>query len=387
MCPVLPSFLPFALLPSEMPPAYQYYTKKASELVGMLDRQITIPPHQREFCWSPPTQYAFIETVEHGEPVNEILLRKHDDGKITLEDGRQRLTTLQKFLSGETKDSKKGRRLTDLPADLKKNVDDCVFSICCYAGATDQEAIRIFDRRQNGVALSVGQRMHSLEKYPSPIVACARRLLLTAGEGLCERAKKVWGYTPPPDKRCNTLVGAVVLVSGIVFRRMTENWSEIDKYQLLYQPLGMSDAAISEALGWVISIYEEVDRRYNIGGKDILKIQWSMSNFNPYIIWSYNKYPADRERLFKGWVAFLVAYRHEPRHLRCQLLADVTGEGPNPNMRIKTARKMDDARWEAGYNRVFNADGTVIIAEFPALAAEGAVIYHEDDEEDEESDE
>ena len=69
------------------------------------------------------------------------------------------------------------------------------------------------------------------------------------------------------------------------------------------------------------------------------------------------------------------------------LLADVTGEGPNPNMRIKTARKMDDARWEAGYNRVFNADGTVIIAEFPALAAEGAVVYHEDDEEDEESDE
>jgi hypothetical protein len=350
---------------------FETISSSALDLVKKLnDKSLHIPPHQRSGdCWNIAKRQRFVETVQLGYPTAGILQRVKC-GVISLEDGLQRITTLSDYRAGKFAD-KNGKKFADLMLDMRQKMDAYLFSGTCYSGATDEEAVELFDRFQNGTPLSMGERMNALARLnlANP-VAAAVRLLLTPGQGVYDRMTSVWGKRVASTARYKTLVNAVMLIITLAFGETTRKWDDLTekedkKYLYKSLPREMTDGVLIEKLNWLISIYEEVERRHHATGKSVLNKQWDMGTFNAYILWSLNHFPAERERLFAGWVEFLVKYRQDKRLLKTVLQADATA-----------ARSWTDARWEAGYKRVFTPDAPIA----PLAEDDDDEEYDDDDE-------
>jgi hypothetical protein len=333
---------------------FETISSSAFDLVkGLNDKSLHIPPHQRAGdCWKLAKRQRFVETVQLGYPTAGILQRVKC-GVISLEDGLQRITTLSDYRAGKFAD-KNGKKFADLMLDMRQKMDDYLFSGTCYSGATDQEAIELFDRFQNGTPLSMGERMNALAKLnPAGPVATAVRVLLTPGQGVYDRMTGVWGKRIASTARYAVLRDAVVLIITLAFGETTRKWDDLTekedkKYLYKSLPREMTDGVLIEKLNWLISIYEEVERRQHATGKSLLNTQWDMGKFNAYILWSLKHFPAERERLFTRWVEFLVEWRKDKRLLKELLQKDATAAG-----------SWTDARWEAGYKRVFTPDAPI----------------------------
>lgn len=61
------------------------------------------PDFQRNFIWNRTRQSLLIESILLGLPIPSIYLSQYDDGRLTVVDGLQRLTTIQKFLDNKLK--------------------------------------------------------------------------------------------------------------------------------------------------------------------------------------------------------------------------------------------------------------------------------------------
>ena len=61
------------------------------------------PDFQRNFIWDRTRQSLLIESILLGLPIPSIYLSQYDDGRLTVVDGLQRLTTLRRFLNDELK--------------------------------------------------------------------------------------------------------------------------------------------------------------------------------------------------------------------------------------------------------------------------------------------
>ena len=67
------------------------------------DKLILDPDFQRNFVWKPEQQSQFIESVILNFPLPAFYINKNIKGKYIIVDGRQRLTTLKRFLKDEFK--------------------------------------------------------------------------------------------------------------------------------------------------------------------------------------------------------------------------------------------------------------------------------------------
>jgi hypothetical protein len=72
-------------------------------------KKLRMPDFQRQFVWKHDQMSLFIESVLLGFPLPPLYINKNKEGKYIVVDGRQRLTTLKKFLQNEF-------RLTNLNA-------------------------------------------------------------------------------------------------------------------------------------------------------------------------------------------------------------------------------------------------------------------------------
>jgi hypothetical protein len=326
------------------PPSRIRYEVISATVADLIDQitaeELVVPEHQRKpLLWTLASRQGFVKSVQDGIPTTGILQRIHD-GKTWLEDGLQRLSTLKSYFVDGFVDEE-DRKFSELTDTQKNQMRHYVLAVTRYRNATPQQAIRVFDNAQNGMPLSIGQRMHSLRGYPSPLIDYTYRTLLTPDSGLYNRTIPIWGARKM-DPKCNTLVNATTLVSGLIFGVMTKKWLEIQHEEILYNDIG-SEATITERLEFLLSIYEEVNRRSGPATKSILGKQWNVGNFNAYIAWSIFTYPGERQHLYDGWVNWLVRFRHNQYILDTELKADVGA-----------ARSWNDERWRAGYMRVFD---------------------------------
>jgi hypothetical protein len=63
---------------------------------------IEISPHfQRHFIWDRTRQSKLIESIFMGLPLPSLYLSQYDDGRLTVVDGLQRITSVQKFLNND----------------------------------------------------------------------------------------------------------------------------------------------------------------------------------------------------------------------------------------------------------------------------------------------
>jgi len=73
------------------------------QIVDLIDtREIELTPDfQRNFIWDKTRQCRLIESILLGLPLPSIYLSQYDDGRLTVVDGLQRLTTIRSFMTDE----------------------------------------------------------------------------------------------------------------------------------------------------------------------------------------------------------------------------------------------------------------------------------------------
>ena len=322
--------------------------------------RLVTPPHQRNAkIWKLQSQQEFIDTCKRGLPFPSILIHEGADGVNSIEDGLQRLTILECYVNDEFVDTNGHKFSHWTPVDQALFMNYQV-PVLLFRNASQAERISVFDRFQNGSPLKPGERLHSLGD--TPLVSFTKKVLLTPGVGLHDRAVKVWGpfKTGDKDKRYSNLLKIVALVNGAAHGFTDGTTGVTKKYESLRGNLVLpiDEAVVVCVLEEVFSIYEEVDRLHPDVGKKMLAKQADIGCFTGYIVYSLKSYP-NWKLLHDGWVAFLLSYRKNNEVLDTVLRKD-RGAARNWNVTL----------WKNGCHNVF-----------PEISAfQGAVVEEDEDE-------
>ncbi len=132
------------------------------------------PSYQRDIVWSEEKMSAFINSVMRNIITNNIILTSGTDGTVCI-DGRQRLTSLKRFKKnkipvklGNTyyyySKIKDGADIRYEVFSVKQRQEfrDSLLPIVIYKNLSRIDQIDIFNRIQNGVALTKGELIPSV---------------------------------------------------------------------------------------------------------------------------------------------------------------------------------------------------------------------------------
>lgn len=362
------------------------------------NKEITIPPHQREYRWEHVREEKFIQSILMGYPIPSILFSKNPDERYeSVEDGRQRLTAASRFRSNKFSIKWGASIVTynELPERDQDYFNNSTLIVQTFYNATSSERIQIFDNQQNGIPLTVGEKLHA--QIASPLVSCVMRLLMTPGIGLHDRAIPIWGVRGDPvdmehgsskDKRRKWLTNATALIMGLVYG---------PKYATKkYEPhLGLitnvitpeMETSVKKDLVRIIEIFEEANRRAPATTKNgPINAQFDIGTYIGYIMFSLsakarkahidlphadktdfedlgnpvyvpNSLEGDEAEWLSikaVWVAYIVSVRNTINETPTKKFKSVLEETIHKDM--SAARSWTIARWENGYRRVFGLD-------------------------------
>lgn len=300
-------------------PSFQVYQEQLETLLNRMDpenHEIFIANHQRGFCWTLIRQQELVDTVLNGLPIPVIILFQRANRELSLEDGQQRLKTLRRFRDNEFPLAD-GRHYRDLSVEDRTYFDLYPVPVLTYRNATNQQMIDIFNRFQNGSPLSVGERLHSLAEM-SPLVRLAKRLLLTVGEGLHDRATATWGPRAGDDKKRRNLLSACAMVAGAAFgiAALSRKWGDFerrDEQGVMSLARDIDETLVTLKIERLLRIYERANAEFRMSGKAMKNKLWDAGTFSGYIIHSLNSLPQERwDELEARWTDFIVAGRRDP---------------------------------------------------------------------------
>lgn len=137
-------------------------------------RFVMDPDFQRGFVWDSTKQSRLIESILLRIPLPTFYVAEDRSGRLIVVDGRQRLTTLQRFLKGELKlklpDRREfdGKRFNDLDPRLQNRVEDCqlLFYIIDHA-VPERARLDIFERVNGGEVLTRQQMRNAIYNGPA----------------------------------------------------------------------------------------------------------------------------------------------------------------------------------------------------------------------------
>jgi hypothetical protein len=323
--------------------------------------KMKVAEHQRNATvWKDEQRAKLVDSVKKRMPFPSILIYEDEDQIFWLEDGLQRITTLEKFAADEFVDMD-GHKFSVWTETDKQRLMDYRCPVLIYTGANEVERVEIFDRFQNGSPLKVGERLHSLSY--TPLVKFTRKMFYEhVGEdgvsvpGLfSERASRVWGQLKigAADKRYDELLKLVALVNGAAHGfegagcGISKKW--IDLRTNLFKVI--DEGATVLVLDQLFSIYEEASAVGNDGGmkradaKKIQSAQRDIGNFSGPIIYSLITYNTEWVTLRKGWLEALADYREDASYLKNEI-----------HKGLSSARSWNKKRWQNAYNNVFGID-------------------------------
>lgn len=330
-------------------PVSEVRTMSISALASKLGGgDIILPVHQRKYVWSDKVAQTFIDSLLKGWPCPSLLIYEERYQPLSLEDGSQRLRTIVKYMKNEFGSSPDPGvvapiKFSELSEIDRLRLQETRLVVIAYSNATRQQRIEIFDRFQNGAPMKVGDRLHSLSD--TTLVDFTIKTLLTPEQGYYDRVTAIWGPRilgdEVKDKHYDILVNATALIAGCAHGPDHISKKYLDLREVLLTPIDEHET--KRVLEMLFSIYEDANLHVPMGGKYILNKQWPVGNFTGYIIASLKKLPDEWPRLRVGWVNFLVQYRNDN-----SLLKRVLHKG------LSSARSWSSARWQLGYNNVFN---------------------------------
>jgi hypothetical protein len=123
---------------------------------------------KHKFVWNEDRQSRLIESVLMRIPLPAFYLAETMDGKLVVLDGLQRLATFQRFLKGDLRlrlenQELNGKVFDDLLPKLQNRIDDTQLTLFLIDAKVPERArLDIFERVNNGVALSRQQMRHAL---------------------------------------------------------------------------------------------------------------------------------------------------------------------------------------------------------------------------------
>ena len=132
------------------------------------------PEFQRDFIWPDDKQSKLIESVVMRIPLPVFYLAEDDNGKMLVVDGLQRLSTFQRFESGDLKlrledrPELHGKTFNDLAPKLQTRFEDCNLIFYIIDSKVPERArLDIFERVNAGAPLSRQQMRNCLFMGPA----------------------------------------------------------------------------------------------------------------------------------------------------------------------------------------------------------------------------
>ena len=145
-------------------------------------RFILDPDFQRDFVWEPKKQSKLIESCVMRIPLPVLYVAEGGDGRITVVDGLQRLSTFARFLNDDlaltglgNDHPLTGKRYSELPLNLQERIEDTQLTLYILDKDAPQRAqLDIFERVNGGAALSRQQMRNAI--YNGPGTRWLRRM-------------------------------------------------------------------------------------------------------------------------------------------------------------------------------------------------------------------
>ena len=333
--------------------------------IGESDKRLIIPDHQRHAgVWPSNRQKQLITSVRKNHPIPSILMGSlRGESALSLEDGLQRLSTFLKFYENTITDAE-GKYFKDYSATDQAYF--CRYSITVekYSGADEAARIEIFDNRQNGSPLMVGERLYAHSS--SRLVSYTIHMLLTPHEGLYGRFTNVWGIRGGDDDKKNRrkdLHQAVALIAGIAHGpdKLTKNYDVLQ--QLLARDFDTD--ATTRALERLLEIYEQVQIKCRCG-LSWSKKQFDVGHVSGYIVYSmyhaslpHHRMAADDEwePIKEEWIRYMTSVR-TLSEMKVKNMKYILEQSLHRD--VSASRNWTLDRWKKGYFRIFDADNELL---------------------------
>ena len=366
----------------------------------LLSETIEIPPWQREFTWETPSQQNLAACIMKKDPMPQILLRQLPNLHYSLEDGRQRLTSLRNFR--EDKFIVNGKKFSEFSQAEQNHFLTYKMPVQIYRGFSVEEAVQLFINRQQGIALTLGEKYYAVDSF-SPLVRTTRNLLMKAGHGLHNEAAAVWGRlcddTAPDgtviikDKKRRWLERACAIIAGLAWgsnyitKKPTDVFKILDGHNMMTRPIHNENGGETEEqalqdirlkLVQIIDIYKAVQVKKTVSSA-LIKKQFDPGFATGYIIYGLNLPAEQRPPNFKEkWVDFLVSERVNTAEARAARPPTTYVPILSRDVIVGPARSWSDTRWENGHNYLFPPPQPAVLAVLAAPA--------EDEDEDDDVD-
>lgn len=152
--------------------------RTAEDVVRRIEkgRFVLDPDFQRGFVWDTKKQSRLIESILMRIPLPVFYVAEDPQGRLVVVDGRQRLTTLQRFIQGDLKldledrPALHRRHFVDLAVLLQNRVEDCqlLFYIIDHA-VPERARLDIFERVNGGEKLTRQQMRNAIYNGPATV--------------------------------------------------------------------------------------------------------------------------------------------------------------------------------------------------------------------------
>ena len=324
-------------------------------------RNLRVAKHQRHAgVWKLENMQKLIDSLKKGHPCPLILIYQDDDGVHWLEDGLQRLTTIQKFIGDEFGELLTGRKFSEWSEVDRQLFEHKKLPVLSYSNANPQTRVVIFDRFQNGSPLKPGERLNSLGD--TILVTKTRQLLYVdkdeegneiEGEYL-SRLEDVLGHIrrENEDKRYSQLLDLVAVFHGIAHGFVGKGISK--KYNDLRDSLhlAINEQTVRQVIEAMLYIFEEARRRYPTDDKVKLGVYRNPGNFIGPIVYSLKQFPDDWDRLRVGWIDVIERFA---RTATKDAMKDFLYDPEVGLLRgVSKARSWNNTRWQVIYENAFN---------------------------------
>jgi len=325
-----------------MPITYTTTQLTVKQLIQWREKgKLGIPMHQRGYVWDLKHQKSLLDTIYRGLPISSLTLSTADisgvyveeaKGKYYIEDGQQRVQTLLRF-----KQNKFSLRLSednevsydDLLETDRETILNYKVPVLIYSGATEENRIEIFDRLQNGIILSYGERFHSM-RFLSPFIKFTCETLLYENSDIHPSMCGVWGPRHLIEgggdgtKRFRTMREAVCIMAGCLWG--TDSYTEVydSLREKLRMPLGENQKKNAmRILNKIIEIYRgAMKSEAGLSGKKLTDSFWNPKHFTGYII--HSLWEETDTSVEERWIEFLTLYRTKPTLLKDVLIGRTT---------------------------------------------------------------
>lgn len=147
-------------------------TRTVNETVKRIKtgRYAMSPDFQRDFVWPADKQSKLIESCIMRIPLPVFYVAEGQDGRVTVVDGLQRLSTFSRFLSGDLRlaglgeeHPLNGKLFTELPLHFQERIEDTQLTLYILDKSAPEAArLDIFERVNSGIPLTRQQMRNAL---------------------------------------------------------------------------------------------------------------------------------------------------------------------------------------------------------------------------------